>query len=70
MGNDANSDGEERVADATSVCTVHTVRVISQHLQLTNTGLLAKESSKDLVISTVMHHVWEGWPHTIESDGV
>ena len=70
MGNDAKFDGEEQVADATTVCTIHTVQAISQQLQPMDRGLLAKETSKDPVISTIMRYVKEGWPHTINSDQI
>ena len=36
----------------------------------TDPGLLAKESSKDPVISTVMCYIKEGWPLRMESKEV
>ena len=33
-------------------------------------GMLARESSKDPVISAVMRYVREGWPHTVDSEDV
>ena len=58
------------MADTTTVCTIYTVQAFSQQLQFMDRELLAKESSKDPVISTTMPYVKEGWPHTINSDQI
>ena len=60
-------DEEEQEADVSAVCTI---RVISQQLNHTDPGLLAKESSKDPVISTVMRYVKVQCPHTPDSRDV
>ena len=62
MGEDTHFDREEEATDASTVCTI---QMVSRQLNPTDAGLLAKESSKDPVISAVMRYVREGWPHNI-----
>ena len=50
--------------------TVCTMQVIGQQLNPTDPGLLAKESSKDPVIATVMCYIKEGCPHMMNSKDV
>lgn len=66
-GDDVNFDREEQVADVSTVCTI---QIISRQLIPTDTGLLAKASKEDPVISTVMRYVKEGWPHVTDSEEV
>ena len=56
---DTAFDEREGDADIDSVCTV---RIISNQIRSTDPGVVARESSKDAVISTVMRHCREGWP--------
>ncbi|KAK3756424.1 hypothetical protein RRG08_029095 [Elysia crispata] len=58
-GPDTAFDEREGDADMDSVCTV---KIISNQIRSTDTGVVARESSKDAVISTVMRHCREGWP--------
>ena len=58
-GPDTAFDEREGDADMDSVCTV---RIISTQIRSTDPGVVARESSKDAVISTVMRHYREGWP--------
>ena len=44
--------------------------MVSRQLNPTDAGLLAKESSKDSVISAVMSYAREGWPHNIDSEDI
>lgn len=66
-GEDTEFDGEEQEADVSTVCTI---KFISRQLNPMDTGVLAKESQKDPVISAVMRYVREGWPHTTNSKEV
>ena len=56
---DAKFDVEEQEGNVSTFCTI---QVISRQLNPSNPGLLAKESSEDPVICTVMHYVKEVWP--------
>ena len=58
-GPDTAFDEREGDADMDSVCTV---RIISTQIRSTDPGVVARGSSKDAVISTVMRHCREGWP--------
>ena len=66
MGPDTSFDGEEDEADVDTICMVKT---ISRQLTPSNPKILAKESSKDPIVSSVMRYVREGWPSQ-ESDAV
>ncbi|XP_014671627.1 PREDICTED: uncharacterized protein K02A2.6-like [Priapulus caudatus] len=59
VGPDVIFDGEESEADVGTVCTIKTV---SLQLQPTDPGVVGKQSGKDPVIATMMHHTREGWP--------
>ena len=67
MGEDTHFDREEETADASTVCNI---QMVSRQLNPTDAGLLAKESSKDPVISAVMRDVRKGWPHNIDSEDI
>ena len=64
---DIQFDKEEETADISTVCTIQT---ISQQLNTTDAGVLAKESCKDPIISAVSRYVREGWPQNIMSDQI
>ena len=66
-GEDLDFDGEEEEEDISMVCTIKT---ISQQLNPTDPGLIAKESRKDPVISMVIRYVTEGWPQSVDSDEI
>ena len=59
VGEDKTFDREEDYQDFNMVCTV---KLVSRQLNPTDPGLMAKESSKDPIISTVMRYTKEGWP--------
>jgi hypothetical protein len=59
VGPVAEFDEEENSADTDTVCTVNH---ISCQLNPKDPGVLAKESAKDRVITTVMRYSQEGWP--------
>ena len=67
VGKDIQFDREEETADISTVCTIQT---ISQQLNTTDAGVLAKESRKDPIISAVSRYVKEGWPQNIMSDQI
>ena len=50
MGEDTHFDRKEEAADASTVCTI---QMVSRQLNLTDAGVLAKESSKDPVICNI-----------------
>ena len=58
VGPDTDFDNEVEDAD---VDTVFTIRTISHHLNPTDQGVLAKESSKDPAIVNVIWYTREGW---------
>ncbi|XP_067928946.1 uncharacterized protein [Watersipora subatra] len=60
VGPDVEFDREEDDADVDIICTIKT---IGAQLNPTDPGVIVKESSKDIVISTVMRYTTEGWPH-------
>ena len=57
---DLRFDGEELGEDVDYVCTVH---MISRQITQDDPKLLVKETSKNAVITQVMHCVKEGWPN-------
>ena len=57
-GSDLQFDGEEMGEDVDNVCTV---RMISHQIVQDDPKLLVKETSKDPVLTQVMHCVKEGW---------
>ena len=63
VGPDPKFDGEEREADVDNVCIVRTVHTISRQIDPDNPMLLAKETRKDPVLTSVLRYVKEGWPH-------
>ena len=69
VGKDIQFDREEETADISTVCTIH-VQIISQQLNPTGAGVLAKESHKNQIISVVSRYVREGWPQNLISDHI
>ena len=64
-GPDHTFDAKEGDEDMDSVFTIKT---ISRQIQPTDPGVVAKESAKDPVVSTVMRYCREGWPHVRENE--
>ena len=64
---DVSFDREEEQAGASTVCLV---KQVSLQLDPVNPKLLAKESSKNPVIFSVMRYVEESWPQALDSDEV
>lgn len=64
-GEDAHFDLDEEQADVSTVCSV---TQLGRQLDPVKPQLLAKESSKDPVISKVLRYVKEGWPNTSEEN--
>ena len=60
MGPDTIFDGEESDNDIDTICIVKTISM--QISNSVNSALLAKETQKDPVLSTVMRYTREGWP--------
>ena len=67
VGKDIQFDREEETAD---ICTICTIQTISQQLNPTDAGVLAKESRKDPIISAVSRYTRVGWPQNIMSDQI
>ena len=64
IGLDVEFDREEDDADVDIVCTI---KNIGSQLNPTDPGVLVKESSKDVVVSTVMSYTTKGWPYKEET---
>lgn len=47
---------------------VFTIRTISRQIKPTDPGVVAKESARDPVLSTVIRHCREGWPQSISGN--
>ena len=59
IGDDREFDSKEEKEDTSAVCLINT---ISQQLKPADHKTLAKESSKDPVLTTVMRYMKDGWP--------
>jgi hypothetical protein len=59
VGDDPKFDGEESTEDSDMVCAI---KVLSLQLRPSDSESIAKESTKDPVISTVLRYCREGWP--------
>lgn len=64
-GEDLLFDREEEADDVNTVCVI---KLVSRQLNPADPGLIAKESSKDPVISRVIRYTREGWPQSSDSE--
>ena len=65
IGDDREFDSKEEKEDTSAVCLINT---ISQQLKPADHKTLAKESSKDPVLTTVMRYMKDGWPHSMAEE--
>jgi len=59
VGPDASFDGEECDADIDTICMINT---IGMQIKPIDSAVLAKETSKDPVLSKIIRYTREGWP--------